>query len=322
MKRLNRQKIAPYMFISPFFLIFAAFMIFPLGFSIFLSFQKWGGMGTMQFVGLQNFINVLFSDTFFVKTLMVTGVLLVFGSFTQHIFAIPLAIVLNSKLIKGRDFFRTAYFLPVITSAVSVSIIFQNVFSMNYGLLNYLLSFIGVKPIDWINWSWSIPIAVSIVINWRWIGWNTLIYLAGLQSIPNELYESADIDGASTINRHINITIPMLLPIIFFAVTMSIIGGMQVFDEPYVLTTREANSMGGADNAGFTSAFYILWLLRRAARYGRGSAVAWLLFILILIMTFINRKVINYFQGDRVLPRRIRRGKTASKIFSTQMEIK
>jgi cellobiose transport system permease protein len=183
------------------------------------------------------------------------------------------------------------------------------------------MGFFGVAPIDWINWSWSIPIAISIVINWRWIGWNTLIYLAGLQSIPNELYESADIDGASTITKHLSITIPMLLPIIFFAVTMSIIGGMQVFDEPYVLTSREAYSLGGADNAGFTSAFYILWLLRRAARYGKGSTVAWLLFILILIMTFINRKIINYFQGDRVSQRAKKREKKGAEGFAPQMEI-
>jgi cellobiose transport system permease protein len=319
--RLNRQKIAPYVFISPFFIVFAAFMIFPLGFSIFLSFQKWSGMGTMEFVGLKNFIQVLSEYKYFGKTLVVTGILLIFGSFTQHVFAMPLAIVLNSRLIKGRDFFRTAYFLPVITSAVSVSIIFQNVFSMNYGLLNYLLGFFGMAAVDWVNWSWSIPIAVSIVINWRWIGWNTLIYLAGLQSIPDELYESADIDGASTITKHLSITIPMLLPIIFFAVTMSIIGGMQVFDEPYVLTSREASMMGGADNAGFTSAFYILWLLRRAARYGKGSTVAWLLFILILIMTFINRGIITYFQTGRITQRAKKQEKEGTEGLAPKVEI-
>jgi ABC-type sugar transport system permease subunit len=296
--RLNTYRLAPYVFISPFFIVFASFMVFPLSFSIFLSFQKWSGMGDMQFIGLKNFFFLVFQDVYFWKTIGVTIWLLVFGSFTQHLFAIPLAIVLNSKLIKGRDIFRTAYFLPVITSAVSVAIIFQNVFNMKYGLLNYLTGIFGVAPIDWINWSWSIPIAIAIVINWRWIGWNTLIYLAGLQSIPNELYESADIDGASRFTQHIYITIPLLLPIIFFAVTMSIIGGMQVFDEPFVLTQGYL-WMGGANNAGFTAAFYILWSLQRAGKYGRGSAIAWLLFVLVLIMTFINRAITNYYQGDR-----------------------
>ncbi|MBN2532224.1 MAG: sugar ABC transporter permease [Spirochaetales bacterium] len=298
--RLNRQKIAPYVFISPFFIVFAAFMVFPLGFSIFLSFHKWSGMGgikTAQFAGLQHFSFLLFKDVYFWKTIGITIWLLIFGSFTQHLFAIPLAIVLNSKLIRGRDIFRTAYFLPVITSAVSVAIIFQNVFNMKYGLLNYITGIFGVAPVDWINWSWSIPIAIAIVINWRWIGWNTLIYLAGLQAIPNELYESADIDGASLITKHVNITIPMLLPIIFFAVTMSIIGGMQIFDEPFVLTQGYL-WMGGANNAGFTAAFYILWSLQRAGKYGRGSAIAWLLFLLVLIMTFINRAITNYYKGD------------------------
>ncbi|MBN2443706.1 MAG: sugar ABC transporter permease [Spirochaetales bacterium] len=296
--KLNKQKIAPYVFISPFFIIFAAFMIFPLGYSIFLSFQKWSGMGSMQFVGLKNFFFLIFQDVYFWKTIGITIWLLVFGSLSQHAIAIPLAIVLNSRLIKGRDLFRTAYFLPVITSSVSVAIIFQNVFNMKYGLLNFVTGLFGAAPVDWVNWSWSIPIAIAIVINWRWIGWNTLIYLAGLQSIPKELYESADIDGASLVRKHTSITIPMILPIIFFAVTMSIVGGMQVFDEPFVLTQGYL-WMGGANNAGFTAAFYILWSLQRAGKYGRGSAVAWLLFILVLIMTFVNRAVTDYYKGDR-----------------------
>jgi ABC-type sugar transport system permease subunit len=293
---------APYLFISPFFICFALFMLFPIGFSVFLSLQKWAGMGgvkTMQFVGLKNFRFMLFEDAYFWKSVGTTVWLLIFGSFTQHLFAIPLAILLNSKFVKGRDIFRTAYFLPFITSSVSVSIIFSNVFNMNYGLINFILGKIGVAPIDWVNWSWSIPIAIAIVVNWRYIGWNTIVYLAGLQSIPEELYESADMDGASTMTKHMNITIPMLLPIIFFAVSMSIIGGMALFDEPYVLTQGYL-WMGGANNAGFTSAFYIMWQLQRAAQYGRGSAVAWLLFMMVLLMTFINRWVTDYFQGDRV----------------------
>jgi ABC-type sugar transport system permease subunit len=307
-RRLNRQKIAPYLFISPFFFCFFAFMLFPLGFSVFLSLQKWAGMGgvkTMQFVGLKNFLFMIFEDTYFWKSVGTTVWLLIFGSFTQHIFAIPLAIVLNSKFVKGRNIFRTAYFLPFITSSVSVAIIFSNVFNMNYGLINFILSKLQIAPIDWVNWSWSIPIAIAIVVNWRYIGWNTIVYLAGLQAIPNELYESADIDGATTWTKHISITIPMLLPIIFFAVSMSIIGGMALFDEPYVLTLGYL-WMGGANNAGLTSAFYIMWELQRAGQYGRGSAIAWLLFMLVLVMTFILRWITDYFQGDRV-SRRVRK---------------
>jgi ABC-type sugar transport system permease subunit len=322
--RINRQKIAPYVFISPFFIIFALFMIFPLGFSIFVSFQRWSGtgMGSIQFTGLKNFVFLLFHDIYFWKTIRITIWLLIFGSLSQHIFAIPLAILLNNKFLKGREIFRTAYFLPVITSSVSVAIIFQNVFNMKYGLLNFITGLFNIPAVDWVNWSWSIPIAVAIVINWRWIGWNTLIYLAGLQSIPHELYESADIDGASLITKHINITIPMLLPIIFFAVTMSIIGGMQIFDEPFVLTQGYL-WMGGTDNAGFTAAFYILWSLQRAGRLGRGNAIAWLLFILVLIMTFINRAITNYYQGDRG-SRRVRKmnKRKADKVYNPQVSLR
>jgi len=323
-QRMNRQAIAPYVFISPFLICFFSFMLFPLGFSVFLSFMKWSGQGganTMQFVGLKNFYFMLFADTYFWKSIGITVWLLIFGSFTQHLFAIPLAIVLNEKFVKGKDIFRTAYFLPFITSSVSIAIIFSNVFNMNYGLINFVLGKIGIPAIDWINWSWSIPIAVAIVVNWRYIGWNTIVYLAGLQSIPLELYESADIDGASTITKHINITIPMLLPIIFFAVSMSIIGGMALFDEPYVLTQGYL-WMGGANNAGFTAAFYIMWQLQRAGQYGRGSAIAWLLFMMVLVMTFINRGITNYFQGDRGV-KRVKKiqGALPNNIIANQAEL-
>ncbi len=128
------------------------------------------------------------------------------------------------------------------------------------------------------------------MLNWRFIGWNTIIYLAGLQAIPHSLYEAADIDGAGPIAKHWFITLPQLIPIIFFAVTMSIIGGMQVFDEPFVLLGGY-EQMGGNMNSGLTSAFYLMFTGFKASRFGKGSAIAWLLFFIIFIMTVINRKI-------------------------------
>ncbi|MBN2534494.1 MAG: sugar ABC transporter permease [Spirochaetales bacterium] len=304
-RKINQQIVAPYVFLGPYFILYAIFGVFPVFFALFLGFQKWSGMGinTMQFVGLKNFIFLLTEDIYFWKTLGNTGWLLIFGSLAQHIFAIPLASLLNNKLIRGRELYKTAYFLPFITSAVSIAIIYSYVFNTNYGFLNQMLKFLGVyklfgiEKIMWLDDKALIKPVIAVVLNWRYIGWNTVIYLAGLQAIPDDYYEAAKIDGANSIQMLLRITIPLLLPIIFLAVTMSVIGGWQLFDEPYNLTGGY-QLMGRADNAGFTSAFYIMWLLQRAGRLGKGSAITWYLFFIIIAMTAINRLIVNRFQGE------------------------
>jgi ABC-type sugar transport system permease subunit len=296
--KFNQQFFAPYLFLAPFAILYLIFGLFPNIFSFFLALQKWSGMGPMEFVGLKNFKQILFEDKFFWQSLYNTGWLLLFGSFTQHVLAIPLAILLNNKTLKGRDFFKTAYFLPFITSAVSVAIIFNYVFGNNFGLLNFVFERIGLPRLDWLGNKQYIKPSIAIMVNWRYIGWNTVIYLAGLQSISDELYESAEIDGANPLQKHIYITLPLLLPIIFFAVTLSIIGGMQLFDDPFVLTGGYLN-MGGTGSAGLTSAFYIMWLLQRAGRLGKGSAITLLIFIIIIVMTVINRIITDTLQGEK-----------------------
>jgi ABC-type sugar transport system permease subunit len=299
--RLNRQIIAPYVFLAPYFILTAVFFIFPTLFSIFLSWTKWsgsGGMKTVQFVGLRNFEFLLSQDLYWWKSLGTTTWLLIFGSLTQHVIAIPLAIILNNKALKGREFFKTTFFLPFITSAVSIAIIFNYVLGTNFGLFNYFLTSVGLPKMRWIEDKTLIPVSIAILLNWRYVGWNTVIYLAGIQAIPGELYEAADIDGASGLRKHLFITIPLLIPIIFFAVTMSLIGGMQLFDEPYNLMGGVQN-MGGADNAGFTSAYYIMWMIQRAPQFGKAAAACWLLFFVILIMAYINRRITDNIQGER-----------------------
>lgn len=297
--KLNQQKIAPYVFISPFFILLLTFGFFPVGFNIFLSFTRWNGLSleSMRFVGLTNYKRLLSNaDPYFWKTVGITGWLLIFGSLTQHLFALPLAILLNNKMLRGRNIFRTTYFMPYITSTVSISIIFSMFYAYEAGLFNWILGFFGISPFDWLQSRQTLPLAVAILVNWKYIGWNIVIYLAGLQSIPAELYESADIDGAPTLTKHLYITIPLLAPIIFFALTISIIGGMQLFIEPFILT-RGYDAMGGGGNSVFTVAFYIMWLLQRGARLGRGAAVSWMLFIIVVIMTFFNRYITDVLEG-------------------------
>lgn len=294
---LRGQTWAPYLFISPFFVLFLVFGAYPVGYSIVSSFFNWKliGQAPPVFNGFDNYVNVLTIDPFFGTALINTVILLVFGSLLQHVIALPLAIVLNSKLVRSKELFKTAFFLPFITSTVSVVIIFGNLFDTNFGLINWVLSLFGQAPVRWGAEDYGVKVILSTILNWKFIGWNTVIYLAGLQAIPAELYEAAEMDGAGTLRQHWSITIPQLYPIIFLAVSLSIIGGMQIFEEPFVLTGGYDN-MGGPNNSGLTVAFYLMFTAFKAYKIGKGSAIAWILFVAILGLNAINRQATKRYQ--------------------------
>ncbi|MBF9017431.1 MULTISPECIES: carbohydrate ABC transporter permease [unclassified Oceanispirochaeta] len=292
----TNKKIAPYIFISPFIILFLVFGLFPIFYSITISFFKWTVAGPQEFRGLRNYISLLTSDPFFKNSLNTTFILLVFGSLLQHVFAIPLAIMLNNENLKGRDFFKILYFLPYITSTVVIALVFSQLYDQNYGWLNYILTnWFNSSGVKWVQDPVAIKASISIMVNWRFIGWNTIIYLAGLQSVDKSLYEAASIDGARGFKMHWHITVPLLMPIIFFAVSLSIIGGMQLFEEPFVLM-RGYEYMGGPENAGLTSAYYLLATGFNFNRFGKASAIAWILFIIIMFMTFINKLITDRLQ--------------------------
>jgi ABC-type sugar transport system permease subunit len=290
------KRIAPYVFVSPFLILFAVFGLFPILYSFTISFFKWTIAGAQEFRGVQNYISLLTTDPFFKGSLRTTFILLVFGSLLQHVFAIPLAIVLNNEKLTGRGFFKVMYFLPYITSTVVIALVFNQLFEQNYGWFNYLLvNVFGFDRVAWVQNPTAIKASISIMVNWRFIGWNTVIYLAGLQSIDKSLYEAAEIDGAVGFKKHLHVTVPLLLPIIFFAVTMSIIGGMQLFEEPFVLM-KGYETMGGPGNAGLTSAYYLLGTGFNFNRFGKASAIAWILFAIIMAMTWLNKLVTDRLQ--------------------------
>jgi len=291
------QALAPYVFISPFFILFLIFGVYPVGYSIVSSFFSWKLIGQTPpvFIGFDNYINVLTIDPFFATALVNTVILLIFGSLLQHIIAMPLAIMLNSRLIKGKEAFKTAFFLPYITSTVSVVIIFGNLFDTNFGMINWVLGLFGQSAVRWGAEALGIKIVLSTILNWKFIGWNMVIYLAGLQAIPTEMYEAAEIDGAGSWRKHLSITIPQLYPIIFLAISLSIIGGMQIFEEPFVFTNGYEN-MGGDANSGLTVAYYLMFTAFKAYKVGKGSAIAWLLFIVIIGLNAINRRITKRYQ--------------------------
>ncbi|MBN1409797.1 MAG: sugar ABC transporter permease [Spirochaetales bacterium] len=296
-KHNNLHQKEPYLFLSPFFILFAVFFLFPVIYSAVISFSDWNGTGKFTFTGLDNYTFLLTGDDYFWSSIRVTSFILVFGFLLQHLIAIPLAILLNTKALKGRSVFQFFYFLPYIFSAVSFSMFIQNILDTNNGLFNYILELIGSNRVGWLTENENIPLSISLAINWRTIGFNTILYLAALQSINPAMYEAAEIDGAGLITKHLKITVPALLPFVFFTVTISIINGMQVFDEPYTMVNNFANGVV-INKAGLSTTLYVIYLLKKTGKWGRGNAVAWLLFIFIFLFNLINRKLSKHFDID------------------------
>jgi ABC-type sugar transport system permease subunit len=297
-RRLNSQAVAPYVLISPFFILFLAFGAYPTVFSLVMSGYKWGMTGPQAFLGLGNYAGLFTTDPFFMRSIVTTLILLIFGSLTQHVVGLPLAIILNAKRLKAREVFKTMFFLPYITSTVAVTLIFMRLLDNNYGWVNWLLAevFHG-RRINFTTEAPAIRAAIAIILNWRYIGWCTVVYLAGLQAIPEELYESSMLDGANEWQKHVRVTLPLLMPVVFFNVSLSVIFGLQLFDQPYVWTGGY-NQMGGSGNAGFTTAFYLMHAGFRADRFGKASAIAWVLFLVIILLTLVTRKITKWAAND------------------------
>lgn len=283
----TKEAVTGYVFVSPFFILFFIFGLFPIIFSFYLGFQKWNGLGEMEFIGLQNFKWIL-TDRIFWISLGNTLIMWVLGTLPQLVIGIILAYALNSALIRMKSFFRLSIFVPYVTSTVAVAIVFGAMFnSQDFGLINTILGFFGIDPISWTTSDWGVKIAISTMVFWRWVGYNTIIYLAGLQGIPRELYEAADIDGATVRQKIQYITLPMLRPIVIFLVFTTTIGALQLFTEPLIFLGR------GAREEGITMVLYLYREAFNNLAFGPASATAIVLFILIVIISAINVFISN-----------------------------
>ena len=294
---------APWLFLAPFLVLFAVFGVYPIAFSFYMSLHDWDpvrGLGSARFVGLDNYLFVL-GDEWFHQSMLNTAWLALASGVPQHLVAIPLACFIDSRIRRVRDWLAALYFLPYITSTVAIAIMFTALLSRDFGLVNLLLDaaarlpLIGAwlpgGPIDWLNDPDHIRPAVSMVVFWRFVGFNTLLYLAALQGIPRELYEAARLDGANAWQRFRHVTLPMLKPVAFFAVTLSIIGGMQLFEEPFVLS----GGKGGPDHAVMTTALYLYRSAFEFSDFGAASAMSW---ILVLVMAILSALVTRWL-GNR-----------------------
>jgi cellobiose transport system permease protein len=283
----RKESLAGYLYISPFFILFAIFGLFPILFSFYLAFQRWNGLNEMQFVGLRNF-RLIFEDPLFWKSISNTFIMAIMSAIPQLILAFLLAFVLNSALVRAKSFFRIAFFMPNVTSIVAVALVFSSLFTNSpTGMINALLGVFGLEPINWNSSAWGIKIAISTMVMWRWVGYNTIIYLAGLQSIPQQLYEAAKIDGANTWQQIYYITLPLMRPVIMFTIFISTIGSLQLFTEPLVFIGRVMRDEGMT---------VVLYLYREAFvnhAFGTASATAVVLFFIIIAMSAINVSLAN-----------------------------
>ncbi len=279
------KEIAPYVFLSPVILLFLVFMLYPILQALIYSFQTFEA-GQFRFVGLDNY-TMLFRDPIFRTALFNTFLILFVQVPVQIGLACIIAVLMNSTFLKFKGFFRVSFFLPVLTALVVYSIVFRIILNTEYGLLNYLIGFLGFEGVMWLNHPiWS-RISLMAAITWRWTGYNMVILLAGLQNIPEELYEAASIDGASKLRQFFSITIPMIKPIILFCTILSTIGTLQLFDESYILTR------GGPNNATLTVAHYLYSQGFRYFKFGYASAISYVLVMLIGILSYIQFKYIG-----------------------------
>jgi multiple sugar transport system permease protein len=222
----------------------------------------------------------------FWKSLKNTLWLAVCTGVPQHLVAIPLAVFIHTSFKRLCDGMVGAYFLPYITSTVAIAIMFSSLFSRDYGLVNLGLGLIGVPPVDWLNRPEWLKPAVGLIIFWRYLGFNVVLYLAALQTIPKDLYEAATMDGAGRLQQFFHITLPSLKPMIYFGVMLSVIGGLQIFEEPFILT----NGKGGADQAAMTSAVYLYRMAFDFNDFGGSSAMSWILFAVVALLTWLTNR--------------------------------
>jgi multiple sugar transport system permease protein len=289
--------VAPYVLLSPFLLLFAVFGVFPLLFSLWLAFQSWeptSGLQAMRFVGLDNFAFAI-QDEWFWKSMKNTAWLAVASGVPQHLVAIPLAVFIHTRFKSLRNAAIGAYFLPYITSKVAIAILFSSLFSTDYGIVNSALrSVFGGTNIDWLGDPDHIKPAIATVVFWRYVGFNVVLYLAALQTIPKDLYEAATMDGASGVQQFFHITLPSLKPMIYFGVTLSVIGGLQLFEEPFILT----GGRGGSDQSGMTTAIYLYRMAFDFNDFGAASAMSWLLFAVVLVLTWLTNRAFRPKAGS------------------------
>ncbi|MEQ4722491.1 sugar ABC transporter permease [Nonomuraea sp. B19D2] len=272
-RSLVTKRNIPYLLVLPALLGFMVFKAYPIVAAMYISLTTGAG-AARSFVGLDNYVRLV-NDPLFWTSLWNTGLILVVQVPIMLLLALLLALALNSSLVRLRGLWRLGVFMPSLTGLVAYGVMFSVILRKDAGLLNWLLSLFGVDAIDWLGSPFWARIAIVIALTWHYTGYNAVIYLAGLQSIPKDLYEAAMVDGAGSARRFWSITVPQLRPILLLTVVLSTIGTLQLFDEPFVLTG------GGPDNSTLTISLYLYQNGFRYFDFGYAAAIAYALTLIV-----------------------------------------
>jgi ABC-type sugar transport system permease subunit len=292
----TRRALWAYLFISPFYLSFLAFGVFPIAFSFYLAFMRWTPYQS-AWIGVGNFINLTQDNLVHTALFNSLWLMLVIGV-VQIGLALLVALALNAGRVRGREVLRAIFFLPYITSPVVLGLVWGVIFAYT-GLLNYLLSRLAIGPIDWLGYAsgsgeWIKP-AIALVTIWQFFGWNVLLFTAGLQAIPREIFEAARIDGANAWDTLTCITLPLLKRVGFFIVSITVIGSVQLFDAPLMLLGGVAGAgsgtLGGAESSGLTLAMVVYETAFSYGQFGYAAAISILMFAVLVALTVANRLV-------------------------------
>jgi multiple sugar transport system permease protein len=280
---------AAWLFLAPALLLIGVFFFLPVLASFVLSVTDFdiyaiGDLSNARVVGLGNY-TALFDNPLFWTALQNTFYFALVGGPLTVLVSLGAALLLNARLVRFKSFFRTIYFVPFVTTLVAVAIVWRYLYHPEYGLLNYALGFVGIDPIDWLgDPRWAMP-AIILLAVWKNFGYNMLIFIAGLQSIPGELYEAANLDGAGALSRFWHITLPMLGPTLLFVAVVTMIGFFQLFAEPYVMT------QGGPLKSTTSLVLFMYEEGFRWWRMGFAAAIAFVLFLIILAATLVQLRL-------------------------------
>jgi cellobiose transport system permease protein len=286
-------KYSPYLYVAPFFVLFALVGLFPLVYTFVVSLNNWNLLsGPGEWVGFGNFVKE-FNDPLFWNSLFNTISIFLLSSIPQLIAATFIAAVLDQNL-RTKTFWRMSVLIPYVVTPVAVALIFSNMFSEEGGLVNHVLSLIGLDPIAWKLDTLPSHIAIASMVNWRWTGYNALILLAAMQAVPRDIHESAALDGAGSLRRFFSITLPSIRPTMIFVILTATIGGLQIFTEPRLYDATSVTG-GGAHRQFQTTVLYLWEMAFQRQNFGRAAAIAWILFVIIVLFG-----VLNYMISQRI----------------------
>ena len=293
MKRLCIDKLYPYLFLAPFFLIFISFALFPMMYTLIISFTHWDGVTEMTFVGFKNYIRLFTNDPMFYKSIFNTALVIVIAIPLQMALGFMTAVLIKDFFRKSGGAFQLINFSPYLTTPVAIGILFAILFDVRIGPVNNILSALGIigEDIFWMNQPGTARAVLVVLLVWKYFGYMMVMFLAGLSAVPEEIYNASKIDGANWWQTLIKIRIPMMKNTFRFLITTSIISGLQLFAEPHLLLSHAGQNIGGPDKALMTSIMYVYNTAFRRFDFGYGAAMCYGLFIIIMLVSLfsINR---------------------------------